>query len=179
MNTIRTAAFFLGAAIAACTQHLVRADDAVGLMRVDDGTNGLAETVMPFVPMDESGPAGYLTGLLIGDGGEFSDQLFRRDDSTGEMTNAVWSGTAWLDPATGYPSTVSAFPGDSVFLLRPGDEPLSFFLFGRAAGVPSRSGSPRIRAMSVDPAGGFADLSVFTRGLATDVFSFDFETNLT
>ena len=56
MNTIRTAAFFLGAAIAACTQHLVRADDAVGLMRVDDGTNGLAETVMPFVPMDESGP---------------------------------------------------------------------------------------------------------------------------
>ena len=55
--------------------HIAIADDAVGLVRVDAGTNGLAEVVMPFAPMEESGPAGFLSGAFEGDGGEFSDTL--------------------------------------------------------------------------------------------------------
>ena len=177
MNTIRTAAFFLGAAIAACTQHLVRADDAVGLMRVDDGTNGLVEVAMPFSPIDDSGPLGYVSGAFLGDGGSLSDQLFRYDASTGETTNAVWSASAWLDPFTWLPSFMQAFPGDSLTLLRADSEPFSFYLFGRASGIAYRTGAPRFRSMAVDPAGEFADFSVFTRGLTTDLFLSDFATN--
>ena len=153
------------------------ADDAVGLVRVDAGTNGLVEAEMPFAPMDESGPLGYVSGVFIGDGGAPSDQLFRYDASTGETTNAVWSESAWLDPFTGLPSFMQAFPGDALSLLRTDDEPFSFFLFGRAGGIATRTGAPRFHSMSVDPAGEFADLSVFTRGLATDLFMSDFATN--
>jgi len=173
MTTYKTISFAMFATWAACAL----ADDAVGLVRVDAGTNGLVEAEMPFAPMDESGPLAYVSGAFIGDGGALSDQLFRHDASTGETTNAVWSASAWLDPFTGLPSFMQAFPGDALSLLRTDDEPFSFFLFGRAGGIATRTGAPRFHSMSVDPAGEFADLSVFTRGLATDLFTSDFATN--
>ena len=157
--------------------HAALADDAVGLVRVDAGTNGLVETEMPFSPIGDSGPLGYASGAFLGDGGEFSDQLFRYDASTGETTNAVWSASAWLDPYTGLPSFMQAFPGDSLTLLSADNEPFSFYLFGRASGIAYRTGAPRFRSMAVDPAGEFADFSVFTRGLTTDLFLSDFSTN--
>ena len=36
--------------------HIALADDAVGLVRVDAGTNGVVETEMPFSPIGDSGP---------------------------------------------------------------------------------------------------------------------------
>ena len=135
------------------------------------------ETEMPFSPIGDSGPLGYVSGAFLGDGGEFSDQLFRYDASTGETTNAVWSASAWLDPFTWLPSFMQAFPGDSLSLLRADSEPFSFCLFGRASGIAYRTGAPRFRSMAVDPAGEFADFSVFTRGLTTDLFLSDFATN--
>ena len=141
------------------------------------GTNGVVETEMPFSPIGDSGPLGYVSGAFLGDGGEFSDQLFRYDASTGETTNAVWSASAWLDPFTWLPSFMQAFPGDSLSLLRADSEPFSFCLFGRASGIAYRTGAPRFRSMAVDPAGEFADFSVFTRGLTTDLFLSDFATN--
>ena len=157
--------------------HIALADDAVGLVRVDAGTNGLVEAEMPFSPIGDSGPIGYVSGAFLGDGGEFSDQLFRYDASTGETTNAAWSASAWLDPYTGLPSFMQAFPGDSLTLLRADSEPFSFYLFGRASGIAYRTGAPRFRSMAVDPAGEFADFSVFTRGLTTDLFLSNFATN--
>ncbi len=157
--------------------HAALADDAVGLVRVDAGTNGLVEAEMPFSPIGDYGPIGYVSGAFLGDGGEFPDQLFRYDASTGETTNAVWSASAWLDPFTGLPSFMQAFPGDSLSLLRADNEPFSFYLFGRASGIAYRTGAPRFRSMAVDPAGEFADFSVFTRGLTTDLFLSNFATN--
>jgi hypothetical protein len=55
------------------------ADDAVGLIRVDAGTDGLVEAEMPFSPIGNSGPLGYVSGAFLGDGGSLSDQLFRYD----------------------------------------------------------------------------------------------------
>lgn len=173
METYKTISFALLTTWAACAL----ADDAVGLVRVDAGTNGVVEAEMPFSPIGDSGPIGYVSGAFLGDGGEFSDQLFRYDASTGETTNAVWSASAWLDPFTGLPSFMQAFPGDSLTLLRADNEPFSFCLFGRASGIAYRTGAPRFRSMAVDPAGEFADFSVFTRGLTTDLFLSDFATN--
>ena len=73
--SIRKTFTALGAALAACAQLAAFADDVVGVERVDAGTNGLAEVVMPFAPMEGSGPAGFLSGAFEGDGGEFSDTL--------------------------------------------------------------------------------------------------------
>ena len=173
METYKTISFALLTTLA--TSSL--ADDAVGLVRVDAGTNGVVETEMPFSPIGDSGPLGYVSGAFLGDGGEFSDQLFRYDASTGETTNAVWSASAWLDPFTWLPSFMQAFPGDSLSLLRADSEPFSFHLFGRASGIAYRTGAPRFRSMAVDPTGEFADFSVFTRGLTTDLFLSDFATN--
>ena len=173
METYKTISFALLTTWAACAL----ADDAVGLVRVDAGTNGVVETEMPFSPIGDSGPIGYVSGAFLGDGGEFSDQLFRYDASTGETTNAVWSASAWLDPFTWLPSFMQAFPGDSLSLLRADSEPFSFYLFGRASGIAYRTGAPRFRSMAVDPAGEFADFSVFTRGLTTDLVLSDFATN--
>lgn len=173
METYKTISFALLTTWAACAI----ADDAVGLVRVDAGTNGVVETEMPFSPIGDSGPLGYVSGAFLGDGGEFSDQLFRYDASTGETTNAAWSASAWLDPFTGLPSFMQAFPGDSLSLLRTDCEPFAFYLFGRAGGIAYRTGAPRFHSMAVDPAGEFADFSVFTRGLTTDLFLSDFSTN--
>ena len=156
----------------------VRADDAVGVLRVDAGTNGLVEVEMSFAPMDGAGPVGYVSGVFLGDGGAFSDRLYRRDASTGEMTNAIWSGATWLDPATNLPSSLSVCPGDTLFLLRLDEDPLAFSVFGRAPGVSSHPGAPCVQSLSVDPEGGFADITVSTQGSATDMFAADFATNL-
>lgn len=155
----------------------VFADDAVGLMRVDVWTNGLVGAQMPFSPIGDSGPVGYVSGAFLGDGGSLSDQLFRYGASADETASAIWSVSTWLDPFTGLPSFAQAFPGDTLFLLRSDYEPFSFYLFGRADGVAHRTGAPRFRSMAVDPAGEFADFSVFTRGLTTDLFLSDFATN--
>ena len=173
MEAYKTISFALLATLA--TSSL--ADDAVGLVRVDAGTNGVVETEMPFSPIGDSGPIGYVSGAFLGDGGEFSDRLFRYDASTGETTNAAWSASAWFDPYTGLPSFMQAFPGDALTLLRSDFEPFSFCLFGRAGGIAYRTGAPRFHSMAVDPAGEFADFSVFTRGLTTDLFLSDFATN--
>ena len=133
---------------------------------------------MPFAPLGDQGPGGYVSGLFLGDGGVLSDLLFRRDAATGGTTNAVWSGAAWLDPATGLSSSLSASSGDTLFLLRSDDDPLAFSIFGRAPGVSSHSGAPCVQSLSVDPEGGFADLTVSTQGAATDMFAADFATNL-
>ena len=172
------AAIAVLAAVAVLTFSSVRADDAAGLLRVDAGTNGLVEVEMPFAPLGDQGPGGYVSGLFLGDGGVLSDLLFRRDAATGGTTNAVWSGAAWLDPATGLSSSLSASSGDTLFLLRSDDDPLSFSLFGRAPGVSAHSGAPCVQSLSVDPEGAFADLAVSTQGTATDLFAADFATNL-
>ena len=51
------------------------ADDAVGVMRVDVGTNALVGATMPFAPLSDSGPLGYVSGPVAGDGGESSDRI--------------------------------------------------------------------------------------------------------
>lgn len=174
----KAAAFAVMAAVAVLTIPSVRADDAAGLLRVDAGTNGLVEVEMLFAPLGDQGPGGYVSGLFLGDGGVLSDLLFRRDAATGGTTNAVWSGAAWLDPATGLPTSLSASSGDTLFLLRSDDDPLAFSVFGRAPGVSFNSGAPRVQSLSVDPEGGFADLTISTQGAATDMFAADFATNL-
>ena len=162
----KAAAIAVMAAVAVLTIPSVRADDAAGLLRVDAGTNGLVEVEMPFAPLGDQGPGGYVSGLFLGDGGVLSDLLFRRDAATGGTTNAVWSGAAWLDPATGLSSSLSASSGDTLFLLRSDDDPLAFSIFGRAPGVSAHSGAPCVQSLSVDPEGGFADLTVSTQGAA-------------
>ena len=166
------------AAVAVLTIPSVRADDAAGLLRVDAGTNGLVKVEMPFTPLGDQGPDGYVSGLFLGDGGVLSDLLFRRDAATGGTTNAVWSGAAWLDPATGLSSSLSASSGDTLFLLRSDNDPLAFSVFGRAPGISAHSGAPCVQSLSVDPEGGFADLTVSTQGTATDLLAADFATNL-
>ncbi len=52
------------------------AGDVVGVMRVDIATNGLVEVEMPFEPMENTGPSGFISGLFFGDGLDLSDRLF-------------------------------------------------------------------------------------------------------
>ena len=60
MKTRNTVTFALLATLATSSF----ADDAVGLVRVDAGTNGVVETEMPFSPIDDSGPLGYVSGCV-------------------------------------------------------------------------------------------------------------------
>jgi hypothetical protein len=32
---------------------------------------------MPFAPIEKTGPQGYISGVFSGDGGEYSDRLFK------------------------------------------------------------------------------------------------------
>ena len=66
-----------------------RADDVVGVMRVDANTNGLVEVEMPFEPMGNTGPSGFVAGLFMGDGSLSSDLLFCRSAGSGVLTNVV------------------------------------------------------------------------------------------
>ena len=175
---MRTRIPLASAAVAACLlAGRVRADDAVGFVRVEAGTNGVVEAVMPFSPLAGAGPLGFVSGPFAGDGGELSDRLTLLDAATGAASEALWSASAWMDPATGLPSFASAAPGDALFLLRTDDDPLPFFLFGRVPGVAPSALSPSFLLMDVDPAGGFVDMSASTRGLPADVFSSDFAAN--
>ena len=122
------AAFLVAASVLASGAF---ADDAVGVLHVDAGTNGVAEVDMPFAPMSDIGPLGYVSGLFCGDGGAFSDRLFLRNPATGETTNAVWSYSAWLDPASLLPSFMQAHPGDTLYFMRTDAGPFDFSVFGR------------------------------------------------
>ena len=129
-NAAFCAAAFVLAVLAGASSF---ADDVVGVMSVDVGTNGLAEVEMPFSPMcPDQGPIGYVSGAFLGDGGELSDRLVRFDADSATSTNAVWSGDCWLDPATGLPSLMAAKPGDTLFLLRYDADPFGLYAFGRA-----------------------------------------------
>ena len=74
-----------------------RADDVVGVVRIDANTNGLVEVEMPFEPMGNTGPSGFVAGLFTGDGSLSSDLLFCRSAASGVLTNAIWNGFNWLD----------------------------------------------------------------------------------
>ena len=74
-----------------------RADDVVGVVRIDANTNGLVEVEMPFEPMGNTGPSGFVAGLFTGDGSLSSDLLFCRSAALGVLTNAIWNGFNWLD----------------------------------------------------------------------------------
>ena len=167
--SIRKTFTALGAALAACAQLAAFADDVVGVERVDAGTNGLAEVVMPFAPMEESGPAGFLSGAFEGDGGEFSDTLTALCPAGG-ATNAVWSATSWIDPATGLPSFMQVSPGDTLWLMRTSLTPLGFSLFGR---LPSASAHPmpRFASLSADEPEDALSLAVASGGHAYDVYA--------
>ena len=167
--SIRKTFTALGAALAACAQLAAFADDVVGVERVDAGTNGLAEVVMPFAPMEGSGPAGFLSGAFEGDGGEFSDTLTALCPAGG-ATNAVWSATSWIDPATGLPSFMPVSPGDTLWLMRTSLTPLGFSLFGR---LPSASAHPlpRFTSLSADEPEDALSLAVASGGHPYDVYA--------
>ena len=149
-------------------------DDAAGLTRVYSTSNGTATVMVPFDPFGDKTPATFLSGPFAGDGGLFSDMLFIHSAASQTYTNAVYSGDEWLDPATGEPSAMTAVHGDTAVFASGDGEPVDFSVFGRARFVSAHAGSPRIRGMSVDPAGTNAEIAVFTRGLAADLFTLDY-----
>ena len=103
-----------------------RADDVVGVVRIDANTNGLVEVEMPFEPMGNTGPSGFVAGLFMGNGSLSSDSLFCRSAGSGVLTNAVWNGFNWLDPTTLILSSISVRAGDTLYFLRSDEEPFSF-----------------------------------------------------
>lgn len=152
---MKVAGVSAGVALAACVLAPgAFADDTVGVMRVEAGTNGLVEVDMPFAPMSDVGPLGYVAGLFCGDGGEFSDMLFRQDALTGDTTGAVWCASAWLDPATGLPSFMPAQPGDTLCFVRTDAGEFDFSAFGRFPSLASPSNGPAFSSISVDPVEG-------------------------
>ena len=160
---------------------LLLADDAAGFVRVSVESNVEVVVDMPFVPFGNATPGAFLSGPFAGDGTSGSDALYVLPSSGLTYTNAVYSsGDGWLDPASGDATGMTAAQGDTL-VFAPGClvdfNPFSFFLFGKVPGLALHTGSPRILAMSVAPSGDFTDLSIFTRGLATDVFASGFETN--
>ena len=169
------------AVVAAILALAGKGDDAVGVFKVDVESN---DEVVVEMPLNGLGNGSRFTaGPFAGDGGEGSDRLYVFSAADGTWTNAYFSSTnGWIDPATGEVSTMKAVAGDTI-LFSPGldvaFEPFTFWLYGKAPGVSAHSGSPKIYDMSVDPFGAFADFSVFTRGLTTDIFQSDFSTNAT
>ena len=169
---MKVAGVSAGVALAACVLAPgVFADDAVGVMRVDAGTNGLVEADIPFAPMSDIGPLGYVSGLFCGDGGEFSDRLYRRDSATGEMTNAVWSASAWLDPATLLPSFMQALPGDTLYFVRTDAGQFDFSVFGRIPCAASPSSGPVFSSLCVDPADQAVSLCVSPSASPYDILA--------
>ncbi len=170
----------LAAALVVALPFPSHADDAVGLMRLTAETNAETVVEMPFIPFGGGTPTNFLSGPFFGDGESLPDWLYVYPESCETNFEAAFSPDGWVDPATGAPSSATAQPGDTLVFI-PGeggdDSPFDFFLFGRAPDVAARSGSPLIRSLSVDPLGAFADIGVFTRGFATDVFAADFLTN--
>lgn len=157
------------------------ADDAAGLLRVEVAPDAEIAGEMPFAPFGDATPTNFLSGPFFGGGdGAAPDWLYIFPEGVGTNCAAAYSPEGWTDPETGGRTGMAAAIGDTLLFV-PGEsgdgEPFDAFLFGRAPGVASHSGSPRIRRMAVDPLGAFADIDIFTRGLATDFFSLDFGTN--
>ena len=149
------------------------AGDVVGVMRVDIATNGLAEVEMPFEPMENTGPSGFISGLFFGDGLDLSDRLFCRSADSGGLTNAVWNGSNWLDPATYYFSPMSVIPGDTLYFLRADEEPFSFSLFGRYPAFLHSQELPRFSSLRIDPTNETVSLLVLPKNGLYDIFSLD------
>ena len=153
------------------------ADDAVGIRRIDVGTNSTVEIVMPFSPLHNSGPDGYLAGSFFGDGTDISDCLSFYDLETGESIDSLWADSFWLDPVTLTPSMISPVPGDIFYFSRSNLDPFSFYIYGRLPEVPFRSTAPKIKSVLIDPVATSVEFSVFTRGLTIDIFVADFNSD--
>ena len=138
------------------------AGDVVGVMRVDIATNGLVEVEMPFEPMGNTGPFGFVAGLFTGDGSLSSDLLFCRSAASGVLTNAIWNGFNWLDPTTSFLSSMSVRAGDTLYFLRSDEEPFSFSLFGRHPAFLQSQELPRFSSICVDPTNETIALSVLS-----------------
>ena len=150
-----------------------RADDVVGVVRIDANTNGLVEVEMPFEPMGNTGPSGFVAGLFTGDGSLSSDLLFCRSAVSGVLTNAIWNGFNWLDPTTSFLSSMSVRAGDTLYFLRSDEEPFSFSLFGRHPAFLQSQELPRFSSICVDPTNETVALSVLSENCVYDVFSCD------
>ena len=150
-----------------------RADDVVGVVRIDANTNGLVEVEMPFEPMGNTGPSGFVAGLFTGDGSLFSDLLFCRSAVSGVLTNAIWNGFNWLDPTTSFLSSMSVRAGDTLYFLRSDEEPFSFSLFGRHPAFLQSQELPRFSSICVDPTNETVALSVLSENCVYDLFSCD------
>ena len=147
------------------------ADDLAGVMSVDAGTNGVVEFEMPFAPMEPIGPQGYVSGIFLGDGGDYSDRLFKYDSVSEMVQSAVWGGYSWFDPATGLHSFMSASPGDILYFFRIDDEPFRFSVFGRLPSSFTSSSSPRFASIGVNPTNETVNLEVSSDDRTFDVFS--------
>ena len=159
----------------------VSADDAAGLLRMTVDPEGETAGEMPFAPFGDATPTNFLSGPFFGgDGDAAPDWLYLFPGSGETNCAAVYSPDGWLDPASAGPTDMAVAAGDTLLFV-PGESgdntQFDVFVFGRVPGVASHSGSPRIRRMAVDPFGAFADIDVFTRGLTTDFYAVDFETN--
>ena len=174
MNNDRKVAIGAAAFALAAMTGVSFADDVVGVMSVDVGTNGLAEVEMPFSPLcPDHGPIGYVAGAFLGDGSELSDRLVRFDADSATSTNAVWDGDRWLDPATGIPSLMTAKPGDTLFLLRYDADPFGLYAFGRAASHLAPFSPPYFSSLFVDSTNATVSLGVSAATLPYDILSAD------
>ena len=174
MNNDRKVAIGAAAFALAAMTGVSFADDVVGVMSVDVGTNGLAEVEMPFSPLcPDHGPIGYVAGAFLGDGSELSDRLVRFDADSATSTNAVWDGDRWLDPATGIPSLMTAKPGDTLFLLRYDADPFGLYAFGRAASHLAPFSPPSFSSLFVDSTNATVSLGVSAATLPYDILSAD------
>ena len=112
--------------------HLVRADDAAGVFRVEVNGSSSVPFAMPFQPFDGGTPDSFLSGGFIGDGTEEESDRLMHVTSEGSVTEFVRSGTLWA------PSGILVLPGDSfVFSPTLTAEPLNFSVFGRVPFCPS------------------------------------------
>ena len=115
-----------------CGAASARADDAVGILRVDVASNETVAVAVPFEPLAVAGQVSdFLSGDFAGDGGEGSDRLWQVSSCDGTVSRSVFSDGAWADAADGTPSAVRVSAGDAL-VFRPGpDEPTSLYVFGR------------------------------------------------
>ena len=165
MNRTKSGMSTLAAAAAICVAilHCLRASsegDAAPVMYVDAGTNAVFEFEMPFAPAGSGFVDEWLSGPFEGDGSPLSDTVFRQSAMTGETTNAVFSVTSWIDPATGLPSDMPVEPGDLLSLVRMDTRPLEFSLHGfyeQEGLVPSRTSDALSKASGDSVVSGVAD----------------------
>lgn len=111
---------------------VARADDAVGVLRVDVASNETVAVAVPFEPLAVAGQVSdFLSGDFAGDGGEGSDRLWQVSSRDGTVSRSVFSDGAWADAADGTPSAVRVSAGDAL-VFRPGPaEATALYVFGR------------------------------------------------